>query len=530
MGTDQGNLDEGLRGAGAKLKLFGRSISEIGRATLASGAAMAAPFVGALKVFDDIGSSFANFQKMQKEAAAAGFDIPRDDLKAATDFADGLNTLRIAAKVASFEIGAALAPALKDAVDWLTRSARGAIDFIRQHQGLIQVAAKASLAVVGLGVALTGLGKAMSLAGAAIKITAFTLPYLGGLLELVLNPIGLVVVGLGAAGAAFLVFTQTGQRALAYLGDQFGGLLTTAKEMWGGIKDALEAGDILMAAKVAWSGIKSAVLSNTVGMQQAWVNFTTAIEIGWVEAVGAIEKGWVTIRAYVTEGVGFLKDTWDLWATFFESTWDSIVAYLKPGIDTLTSLWQQFSDFFSSTFKAAAAEVAKVLYPLLKAGAAIGIAGAGVAAAGILAAVSALGESDVGKSFQQHAGIAGQQAEHQRGQVEEGTQGELARLEEERKRRLREVDEGVAAANQELKDALAEVAKAAQDSRDRASSAVAPAGSTQEKVESHGTFNAFAVGALGPDKMTEIAKNTQTTAEEIKKVRKALENGGAEFV
>jgi hypothetical protein len=75
----------------------------------------------------------------------------------------------------------------------------------------------------------------------------------------VLSPLGLVTAALIAGGVAWARWTDSGRAAMSAISEVAGRVFATLKETWGGVVDALMAGDLALAGTIAMKGLQLAV-------------------------------------------------------------------------------------------------------------------------------------------------------------------------------------------------------------------------------------------------------------------------------
>jgi hypothetical protein len=553
--TDNNPLQRGLNQGANLVRQFGRTISIIGRGVLTAGAALSAPFAASLKVFSEAGK---DIQAFRQQAALVHIKIPTADLNAARVFAKAIQTLTIQAKVLALTVGAALAPALQKTVTWLTKGTATATSWVRQHHGLVEIAAKGATALSALGVAIVAIGRLSMVTSAIMKLMSFSISAIGRAASLVMSPWGLLIAAIVAGGAAFLTLTDTGRGLLggfvSWLGDTFGSVVPIAQTTWRGVTDALQAGDLGLAAQIALAGVKAAFLANTKELQRAWIEFSSFMERDWQDIVGAITGGWWVIRGSGKDTLTFRSIIWPamvegagMWWTAIKeasaeawsgmvkagqaagegigavwswisdqasSAWTQILDYFKPVLETLQSWWQKFTQWFVSTFGDAIGQVRDAMQPLL----------ATAALVGITAAAPALNTAkevqQFGKEFADtKKAVDDLQAALQRKADLEAPQRNR-QFDEDHQRRLRDVDDAANRAAQQLADLAAQAGAA----KDRAAQSIGDPGQLLEKADVHGTFSGFAAVALGSDKLNQLNETAAGMLQEQKKTNQKFDD------
>jgi TP901 family phage tail tape measure protein len=96
----------------------------------------------------------AGIEALQAEARALGLTMSSEDAKAAEDFTDALGRLWKVVKMTTFQVGAALAPALKQLSGWVTKVVVTFNDWLKNNRQVVVMVAKVAAAVVAGGIAL----------------------------------------------------------------------------------------------------------------------------------------------------------------------------------------------------------------------------------------------------------------------------------------------------------------------------------------------------------------------------------------
>ena len=139
------------------------------------------------------------------------------------------------------------------------------------------------------------------------------------------NPITWIALAVAGLTAAFLYFSGTGSKALAWLGQAWNVLRSEATEAWGAIVGALAAGDLQAAFDVAMA----------------------YLQLQWVRATNFLESNWQGFRDYFLDvwsaAVKFLTDGWINAGAAMEMAWLTTLDFLFAG-------WQQFNSKFMSAW------------------------------------------------------------------------------------------------------------------------------------------------------------------------------------
>jgi hypothetical protein len=287
------------------------------------------------KLIPMLSGGAAGLAAMREEAVALGKSIDRKDADAAAELGDSLDRLKGALKAATFHAGAAFAPALAKAFNWLAKSAGAVARWVRDNRGLILAAVAGAAAIAGVGVAIMGLGFALQIVSFALGGLIALWGAFGAALAFVVSPVGLVVAGLGGLAAYLLFFTDTGRQALSWFGEAWGVFRGEATDAWGAIVGALAAGDLQGAFEVAMAFLRLQWVRATNFLESKWLDFrdlfldawsaaTKLLTDGFINANAAIEIAWVTT-------LDFLFDAWDAFTSRFMNGWRSAQNFVGKG-------------------------------------------------------------------------------------------------------------------------------------------------------------------------------------------------------
>lgn len=379
------------------------------------------------------------------------------------------------------EVVAAVAPAIRDLAEWVSRAVQPVVAWVRQNRAAVKTAALVAAAVFGIGAALVALGAAVSLAGFAISglVSLFSalgtvIGVIGSVLGALASPIGLVVAALVGLGYLFVTQTDAGQRMVDELSAGFRSFAETAKTAWGGIVAAVQAGDLELAAKIALA----------------------AVNLEWAKAVL-----WWT-------------EKWNAFKGIFVDGWHDAVAGLKLMFWDFTAwIARTFSGAIEKLFQAAAWAAEKI------------------------------GLDDFARTLREDFDFSDAHINRNRDRIKNQILDERQRRQREanaaRRADAAEAMNDVKKAADELRDAV----KEAERKRDQAGQRVPPkarAGSMSslddvidlsKKVDLQGTFNALAVRGLGGATVNErAAKAVGEINDNVKKIAAAAVHGGLVFL
>ena len=268
----------------------------------------------------------AGLRQMAEEADDLGATLSGDTARSATQISASFIRMRTAIRSAFLSIGEALF-GHTDKVDEFAKvvvnAAKSVRQFIRDNKGLVVGAGLIAAALAGAGVGLLTLGVLAKSASAVLGVLGGTIGGVAKVLRILLSPVALVKAGIGAiigvgtavfsglAGAIGFLFSPLGilvglitaagaviLRSGGFFkgwGDISSEILTDikdlAKDTFGGITDALAAGDLGLAAEVAMAGLEVAWRIGLKALEAIWVKFRTSIATGWVKTTSSLSRG-----------------------------------------------------------------------------------------------------------------------------------------------------------------------------------------------------------------------------------------------
>lgn len=297
----------------------------------------------------------AGINALQEEARRLGLTMNSDDARAAEVFGDTLDRLWSVLKMTTFQIGAALAPALQQIANVIIDVAVKINEWIQQNRDVIVTIAKVIAAVIAggaalvvLGTVISGLGLALGKLGTVITTVGAMFKILGSAIAFLVSPIGLVITAIGALGAYLVYTTDTAGKALDWLGEKFSILKDDAIASYQGIADAMAAGDIALAAKILWLTLKMEWTRGVNVLEKAWLNFRNFfIRIGYDAFYGmmaAAQTVWHGLEVGWIETTAFFSRCWQGFVSFFAKSWENIKAGAQKAWNWIKSLFDDSFD------------------------------------------------------------------------------------------------------------------------------------------------------------------------------------------
>lgn len=274
----------------------------------------------AMEIFGKSGANLlpmiSQLGELEERARSLGLVMSSEDAAAADTLGDAWGDLIGMGKMLVFQVGAALAPLLTDLVTSAINLSAGFIGWVKANRETIVTVAKIAAAVAAVGVGLVVLGGIISGVGIAFGILASVATFIasavgviGAGLAFLVSPIGLVLVALGALTAWFFTATKTGRSAVQYLIDIFTTLYNEATEAFGGITDALVAGDWGGAMDIAGQFLKVQWKKVTVFFWDQWNNFLSMFLSGSIDIAKRVAGVFVEMGVMITEQIINLTQT-----------------------------------------------------------------------------------------------------------------------------------------------------------------------------------------------------------------------------
>ncbi len=231
-----------------------------------------------------------------KEARRLGVVLSQEAIVAADEFMDAWVRLKETLLGVSRSIASAFIPILRPIVDW-TREAAGAVSRWAKENGDLFRSIGAGIAVVGaVGAALLATGTAMvafSFATVAVK-TALSL-FVGAAVNVAsvvyawTNPFTIALAAFTALTAYVLYATGAGSAAIETLTRTFNDLSATATNAFQGITNAFKAGDFGLAVEILVASFNLGWAQLKAGAAEAWNDVVQPFINGAADIVGAFD-------------------------------------------------------------------------------------------------------------------------------------------------------------------------------------------------------------------------------------------------
>lgn len=203
-----------------------------------------------------------------------------------------------------FAVGAALfeyIDTFERVARFIVDAAKGVRTFVQNNKTLIATIAAVGAAVAVGGGLLVGIGVALAAVSTAIGGLVAGFSAISAVVAAVFSPVGLtiaaiVAVVLAAVAAvaglvyAFVEFTEIGRTLADTFGTAMSEIWGTFKTTFGGIMEALKAGDLSLAWDMAMKGLRIVWNDLIIGLKTAWNDFLKWYFTSTVDGVEGLAK------------------------------------------------------------------------------------------------------------------------------------------------------------------------------------------------------------------------------------------------
>lgn len=211
-----------------------------------------------------------------------------DAITTAGSFSNQLKKLAGEAKNAGEAIGTALLPLLAPLVTKAAAAAKVIAEWVAKNEGLVVVALKVSAGLAAAGAAIFAAGGLIYGFGVALHTASVLLGGLAFGIAALLTPMGATLAAIVAlqaglvAGIAYWVrYTESGKAALEYLMSLAQPLVDTFTAAFGGIRDALQAGDLASAANIGMTAVQIVFERVKLAILGTWLDMRDRLAGAW---------------------------------------------------------------------------------------------------------------------------------------------------------------------------------------------------------------------------------------------------------
>lgn len=265
-------------------------------------------------------------------------------------------------------IGAALAPAIVDAIGWFRLAAQSVSDWISQNKGAVVLALKFATALIGVGAAAIAFGMGLRIiaiplgllrSGFGLLATGLILvagpfkilislfkswPMIVAVitkpitalmavlysLAILVTPAGALIAGITAIGATFLITSGVLTRSIKDLGALFGQLKSQATEAFAAISKELASGNIEGAMNILGASLKLGFQTLVMGLKKAWIDFCGSVKQFGSDAFNGL-------LLVVNEVITAIDDIWTTLIRDLSSAWNGFFDKIKTTANWIKS-------------------------------------------------------------------------------------------------------------------------------------------------------------------------------------------------
>lgn len=310
----------------------------------------------AMLLFSEAGTKLlpmvGSIKELRAEAEKLGLTMSKEDATAAAELTDAWGRLTAMFKMFLFQIGASLAPTLKDIAEKVKVVFSAILKWVKENKETVATIAKVIVGVIAFGAALVALGGVISGVGVilggiatAISVVGTVLGAIGSVIAFLVSPLGLVLAAVVGLTGYVLYATGAMGNAVNWLSGTWNKLKEYAGETFQGIKDAFAGGDVKLAVKILWLSIKEAFLKGVQPIKELWIGFKSMLADGWAD----VWWGMVDILSACLYGI---KDAWS--ATIY---W--LLDLIDGSVSGIIGAWQSITAYLSEAWAACVGGIMK---------------------------------------------------------------------------------------------------------------------------------------------------------------------------
>ncbi len=275
------------------------------------------------KMLPLLSAGSAGMRAMRDEAETLGHVMTREDATAAAALTDAFGRLTAISKGVVLQIGAAMAPAMTYAAGKIRDVGVVVVDFIKNNRSLVTTIAAVGAGLIAAGTVLLGLGSVAAVASAAIGGIITVVSTLGSIAGLVFSPIGLAILAAAMAATALAATIGVAAYQSGLLGVVWDMLKTGAMEVWatvqkafGGIRDAMSAGEYQLAAEILWAAIKKTFWEGFASItditNQSTQRLLVSLGLFFARWIKVAKDAALSVAKIIANPLSAFTVTWDL--------------------------------------------------------------------------------------------------------------------------------------------------------------------------------------------------------------------------
>lgn len=211
----------------------------------------------------------AGLAKLKADAQQAGGVMDAESIERSATASRALTTVWEELKNTVVAVGSALLPTsdqTKDITVRIREAFAAGRQWVAENKNLI-------IAAAAVGAGLVGLGVTLGVLKIALVAVATGIGAVGAAFTLLLSPIGLAAAAIAGVIALFVTCTAEGKAVAKEVGGAFVGMGQTFRETWGGIVEAVKAGDLERAFAILGAGVKALWRELLLTLKKGWNSF-----------------------------------------------------------------------------------------------------------------------------------------------------------------------------------------------------------------------------------------------------------------
>lgn len=302
----------------------------------------------------------AGIDELTREAERLGLVMSGDAVTAGAQLGDTLDKVWLTIGALSNRIGSKLAPLIQTLAGRFLSVAETATTFIENNGAAIVSMAQMG-AMVGVGaVAMIGLATSIGAVGVVLSGIGAAIGALGGMVVFLLSPIGLLLSGLVALGAAVTYFSVDSSTALAWIQTQWQSLTEYVMPIINGIATAMMSGQWAAAGTIGMLALEQALRIGVQPIYNIWTDLYTWIGTAAIDAVTTVANVFAgipttlmnvfsTTITWITgafdRAVTGIQNAFSTVFTWLGGTWDKTVNGIAKALLWLYSLFDRSIDY-----------------------------------------------------------------------------------------------------------------------------------------------------------------------------------------
>lgn len=304
-----------------------------------------------------------NLKELNRQFTEFDLEVSTESAKTAHRLEQSYNAFKKTLDKIITTIGSSLAPMFEQWNTTLGKVNVGIKNIIKKNSELIPQIFKVAVGVglagtafVELGAAVWIVGKAIGIVTTLIRVLRTTLVATVAIFQTVISltkiwaaivfmlesPLVLFIGAMGVAGTVLFAFTNIGQRTLKALGGALMTLKDDAIAAFGGISDALKAGELELAVKILWTALKVEWYKGKLFLEDSMASlkdsFFKAFADAKDNALGVLKDLWSELKTGFSDAFAVIKDYLSVFTGDLKSSLIDIKEVLSTSIASMMAM------------------------------------------------------------------------------------------------------------------------------------------------------------------------------------------------